>query len=81
MNLSAKGAGIMVESGHSLEIGTELELSLTGWRATAGIRHIRAGDAAGTLYYGIEFSQLDPEFRDFVTQYLASYLEFADPAE
>jgi hypothetical protein len=81
VNLSVKGAGIMVESSHSLEIGTELELSLTGWRATATIRHIRAGETDGQLYYGIEFSHLDPEFGDFVTEYLATYLELTDPLE
>jgi hypothetical protein len=69
----------MVEGERSLEIGTEIRLSLTGWNATATIRHIRAGDKDGTLYYGVEFSRLDPEFRDFVSEYLASYLEFAEP--
>jgi hypothetical protein len=79
VNLSAGGACIMVEGQHALEVGDVTQLGLTQWAATATIRHIRAGDADGRFYYGVELSEVDAEFRGFVTEYLAAFTKLTDP--
>jgi hypothetical protein len=80
VNLSAAGAGIVAETEQPPVAGTVVRLSLTGWTATATVRHVRLDrDRVGANYFGLEFSQLDPEFRDFVMQYLAAFLQFVEP--
>jgi c-di-GMP-binding flagellar brake protein YcgR len=79
VDLSATGAGIMVESDRVIEVGAVVRLGLTGWAATAHVRHVLLNGINGARHYGVEFSQVDAEFREFVEQYLAAFLGAGDP--